>query len=740
MTPTGIKNNTFTLCLILSVVFISYLPSLQNGFVHWDDYPHLIDNPSVRTLDFQHLHDIFTTSLQTTYIPLTILSFAVEYHFSGLNAFVYHLDNLLLHLAVTACVYFLAMRLGLSLWASAVASLLFGLHPLHVESVAWVTERKDVLCGFFYLLSLLTYCRFLRDKNLVYFFIALFLGALSMLAKPMALSLPLILFLFDWFLNRKFSWGTLVEKIPFFAVLGALGWLTYSAHMRVPVQSLAGGLLFWIWSFIFYLKQFLFPFILVPLYSLPLPVVLSNTEYLFSLISFMLLIGLFILSRRNRWLIFALSYYILSIFFLLRFDSAKDLTLVADRFMYLPSLGLCFFVGYMFQILHEKASKFKTVYRKIFPAMGIFLILLLSATKTFAQCQVWHNTFTLWQHELKYFPDNHVALTNLATFLADQPDFGKAKAQYLQVASLTKKGGPTVLTDEEQQSVDKVNDVVRLYERAAQAAPQYPDVHYNLGKVLEETGHPQEARQSYQNAINIYPSFKDAPQRLAGLKDEGMIQPIKSPDIQLDDLTPLKKNPPSVLTQSPENPETVFLLATEQEKQGDLDKAAILFAKVIELDPTKSEAYRHLGDIYGSFKKYDEAKRFYRDAVKMDTGNAVAYYHLGYIEEVSGSLKDALEAYQKATELDPKNIEAFYNLGNVYKVLNLEEKAKETYLKVVEAKPNHMDAWANLSIVSYSQGNYADAMKYLDKAKAFGYNPPNEYVAALQSHLLENSK
>ena len=125
--------------LVLAVVFTVYVPVLQNGFVSWDDDVQLYDNISVRLLDREHIGEIFTSTVNKVYIPLTLLSYAVEYRFSGNEPFIYHLDNVLLHLAVVTLIYWLGLRLGLTAAASGIAALLFGIHPMHVESVAWVT-------------------------------------------------------------------------------------------------------------------------------------------------------------------------------------------------------------------------------------------------------------------------------------------------------------------------------------------------------------------------------------------------------------------------------------------------------------------------------------------------------------------------------------------------------------------------------------------------------------------------
>ncbi|HQP10435.1 MAG TPA: hypothetical protein PKV41_03540, partial [Candidatus Omnitrophota bacterium] len=341
------------LAAILAVVFFSYYPSLKNGFVFWDDDVHLYENVSVQTLDLEHIGDLFTSKVNKIYIPLTTLSFAVEYHFFKDNPFIYHLDNLLLHLGVVALVFWLGMRLGLSAAASGAAALLFGIHPMRVESVAWITERKDVLYAFFYMAALVSYSKYLDftnstpalqiKRNYGFLVLTVMLGILSMLAKPMALSLPLILLLMDWFHERKIGREAILEKIPLFAIIAGIAWLSYAAHARIPGKSIAEAPLIWIWTFVFYLRKFVFPAVSVPIYYLPQPVTLSHFEYLSAVMIFGFLAFVIFRWRKQDWLVFAMAFYLLSIFFLLRYDETPEgPNIVADRFMYMPSLGFCF--------------------------------------------------------------------------------------------------------------------------------------------------------------------------------------------------------------------------------------------------------------------------------------------------------------------------------------------------------------------------------------------------------------
>ena len=255
---------------ILVIVFLAFWPSVQNGFVNWDDDVHLTENPALRGLDGDHLQQIFSQTINHIYVPLTTLSFAIEYFFRQYDPFLYHLDNLLLHLLNTWLVFIICGQLGLTVRASGLAALLFGLHPTHVESVAWVTERKDVLYGAFYLLAMHLYLRYIKEANKNLYLFSWFSGLFSMLAKPMALSLPLILLVLDWLKGRKFERNLYLEKVPYVLIIVSITLITYLQHARIPAQKAGEAVLIGTWTFIFYIRKFVFPFDLCPLYKLPL--------------------------------------------------------------------------------------------------------------------------------------------------------------------------------------------------------------------------------------------------------------------------------------------------------------------------------------------------------------------------------------------------------------------------------------------------------------------------------------
>ncbi|MCA9409485.1 MAG: hypothetical protein KC733_12400, partial [Candidatus Omnitrophica bacterium] len=307
---------------ILVLVFFSYIAALNNDFVNWDDGPHLVDNLSVRSLSLENIKNIFKSTISKTYIPLTTLSWAVEYSFIKYNPFYYHLNNLLLHLANVALIFTLARQIGLSYLASGFASLLWGIHPMHVESVVWVTQRKDVLFTVFYLLGLNSYWRYLKKGRMALYFLTLVFGFLSILAKAMALSFPVVLVLCDYLYRRKKSLGLILEKVPFFCYVIPITWITLSANTNIMAvdQNFGQSILTFLWTFIFYLKKFAWPQWLGPAYTLPDPISLGNSAFLISVIGFVLLLGAIIVFRRKKLFIFSLFFYSVTIFPILRYE------------------------------------------------------------------------------------------------------------------------------------------------------------------------------------------------------------------------------------------------------------------------------------------------------------------------------------------------------------------------------------------------------------------------------------
>ncbi|OGX07961.1 MAG: hypothetical protein A2Z88_04805 [Omnitrophica WOR_2 bacterium GWA2_47_8] len=383
----AVKSTSFRHYLLLTVIiFCSFLPVLEADFLNWDDDVHIYNNAAVLSFD---VRGMFTQVATDAYIPLTSLSFAIEKAVFGLNPRVFHLDNLFLHIAVAGLLMGLFLRLGAPLRAAFCGALFFAVHPMRVESVAWVTERKDVLYAFFYVLALRQWLCYLDARKFRDLGLTLVWGALSLLAKPMAVSLPLVMIFMEWWRSsRPVRW---IPYVPVVVMAAGIGVLTYVHHARIIAGDGGLNVLLWVWTLGFYILKTFLPQMPCPLYELPSSGI-AGPVYLASVI----FVGLvmWILKRtaakqRDRWLLWAAGFLFLSIFFLLRFD-VYDRNIVADRFMYLPGTGICIWLG-------VKADQAMTRYGRAAMAVivGVFLFLIIS---TFRYSLVWKDSATFWTY------------------------------------------------------------------------------------------------------------------------------------------------------------------------------------------------------------------------------------------------------------------------------------------------------------------------------------------------------
>ncbi len=487
----GFLSRSLFVAVLLAVFFV-YAPSLSNDFVNLDDDVHLLENRFLRPLSIQNVWDIFTTTVNQTYVPLTTLSFAFEYKFFGAAPFVYHLNNLLLHLVVTGLAMILARRLGLTVAASALVALIFGIHPLHVESVAWVTQRKDVLYSVFYLSSILVYLKYLDCSRKRFLCLSIGLGFLSILAKSMALSLPVVLLLCDWFYKGNIRWRDIFNKGYFAAVLMPVAWMSFVGNAQVMKGYAVEDVLVWVWCFNFYVIKFFIPGQTALFYELPFPVSFQNMSYLWNLVFFLMMLAWFWFRRSDRWLVFAFLFYLGSIFFILRFSVI--LGSVADRFMYLPSLGFCLWGAVVLEQLLRSSQ------RKIFWFYAILCALTVALGSmvwmSMQRTLIWKDSVALWQNQLNSNPKTAkwLAYSKLADAYLES---GQVRSALTRLADVQ-----AIAMDDAQRAEDsaRVRAVIDLYEKAIFDRPAYAEPYYNLGRIYRTLGDVKTAVSYYEQA------------------------------------------------------------------------------------------------------------------------------------------------------------------------------------------------------------------------------------------------
>jgi len=397
--------------VILIITYIAYSPVLNNNFTNWDEKSYVIDNPHLHQPVWDGVKYFFGMNFfVANYHPLTMIVYMMEYHIAKLNPEFYHIVNLLIHFLNVILVFvFIYLLSGKKTEVAVVVAVFFAIHPMHVESVAWIAELKDVLYTSFFLGGLITYYFYLEGRRRsMYYFITMFLFILSLLSKTSAVIFPLILILLDYYIKKKINGRALLEKIPFIIVSIVFGIINLKAQetsiTRVESHSIFQGFFLASYTMINYIIKLLIPTNLSSYNPLPdmdapsLPMV----YYLAPIAALATIIIVYKTIKWTRIVIFGFLFYILNIALVLQFIPVGG-AIVADRYSYIPYIGLLFIIGMGFSWIYRSKNKISS-----YKPIVIIALLILSITASFltnARCKVWENSDTLWSDVINKYPD-----------------------------------------------------------------------------------------------------------------------------------------------------------------------------------------------------------------------------------------------------------------------------------------------------------------------------------------------
>ncbi|HUR31461.1 MAG TPA: tetratricopeptide repeat protein [Saprospiraceae bacterium] len=493
---------------VLVITFIIFIPALKNGFTNWDDTMYVTENPLLKDLSIDGLKAIFSTPVVSNYHPITVLSLALNYQFAELNPWSYHLTSILLHLMNTALVFWFIMLLsGKQKWVSTIATLLWAIHPMHVESVAWISERKDLLYTLFYVLGMIIYIRYLQKKELKYLIIVTLLGALSLLCKPAAIVLPLSLMLLDYFFKRPWAWSWVIEKIPLFIMSGIMAYVTVNIQSEKAIASVElygfmERICFAGFGLIWYLIKFIFPYPLSALHPFPDP--LPVIYYIATLASIAGIIFL-IYKVKSRNYQFGFGFYIINLLLVLQLISIGN-AVVAERYTYVPYISLFFLLCIEINsLLKNKSAQIKNF------VLGIGCIWILALCfLTIKRIPVWRTSETLWENVLNHYPDSPRAWTNKGLLYFDTKEWTKvidhlsnALKYDPQYANALEWRGRSYLEMNEGEKA--LPDAIKFHE----LYPDKIDALFLLARSYEATGHAQEAVNFYDQLIAKAPDVPE---------------------------------------------------------------------------------------------------------------------------------------------------------------------------------------------------------------------------------------
>jgi tetratricopeptide (TPR) repeat protein len=593
------KNQPLLICLALTVVTIAvYYHLCTYDFVSYDDLRYVCKNSNIQTgITLKTLKWAFTSGYAGNWHPLTWLSHMLDWQLFGSNAGGHHTTNLIFHIANTLLLFLVLKKMTGMLWPSAFVAAMFALHPLHVESVAWVSERKDVLSAFFWILTMWAYACFVsRPKIWRYLLVAVFF-ALGLMAKPMLVTLPFVLLLLDyWPLNRLQNnhFGRLVlEKIPFFVLSAASivvtfliqrTWGAVATITAVPLQFRVSNALI---SYVKYIDKMVWPVNLAIFY--PHPVL--NASFYFAILSAVLLLAVTFLILRlaanHRYLVTGWFWYIgtlVPVIGLVQVGSQA----MADRYSYITLTGLFIIIAWGLPDLLGKWPN-----RKIVLWGASLMVLSALAMRTYFQQQYWKNSITLGQHTVDVTEDNYVAHFGLSEDMHKQGRLDEAMYHCLEAVRIR----PNSLEADTRmgnilQSAGRFDEAVKMYRKCLQREPNNPNMLNDTGVALGLQGKFDEAVEYLTKALKIKPDFAAAHANLGyTLSIQGN---LNESVIHFDEA--LRLDPDFALAH--------YQLGQVLVRMGEINGAIVHFNRAIQIDPDFTDAKNDLNSVLAEQQKF----------------------------------------------------------------------------------------------------------------------------------------
>jgi tetratricopeptide (TPR) repeat protein len=659
-------------CIFL-ISFVVFSPTLQNGFVNWDDPSHLLENPHYRGLGWKQLRWMFTTCLNGACMPLNWVTYGLDYVLWGMEPRGYHFTSLLIHAANALLFYYLSLRLlrlGLKgtdpalpelpiRLAAAFSALFFSLHPLQAEVVAWTIGREVAIAGFFFILTLICYLKAAENESaglsrMRWMVGAWILYAMSLLGKEMALTLPFALLVLDVYPLRRFGghgrwFGPQVrqvwwEKLPFL-------FLALAAGIRAILEKEQAGSLYPVtdygflprlaqvlYSLAFYPWKTLIPLGLSPLYPVQpftglwnMPTLLSGA-FVFSLTALLFVV-------RRRWPA-GLAVWVFYGVLLMPVSGvvAFGPYAVADRFSYLPSLGWAILAGAGFFHCWRAWGKGRLGLRPLVltPTLAVLLLLALGVL-AWLQTQIWHDSERLWKHALAVDERSSLAHNNLGLALAERGAFAEA---------------------------------IKHIRRAVQIDSKFVEAQSNLGYFLAQRGSTAEAISHLRQALEIEPGFVNAHNTLGNI-----------------------------------------LVG-----RGDSDEGIAHFRRALDTDPKSAMTYYNLGRALAVRGETAEAIENYRKALELNPHDPDVHNNLGLVFQSQGKLREAIEQFQGALQANPGYAKAYFNLGRIFAGEEKFSAAVESFRRALQLQPGAPEIHEQLARALAQQGKKEEALEHYQEA------------------------
>ncbi len=649
------------------VTLTVYLQVTSFQFVNYDDTDFVTGNPHVLAgFTAAGLKWAWTSEVARNWHPITMFTHMLDCQLFGVQPWWPHLVNALLHAANTVLLFGLFQRMTGAVWRSAAVAALFALHPLHVESVAWVAERKDVLSTFFWFLTTWAYLRYAQEFNPrpprlrragVYYALCLVFFALGLMSKPMLVTVPFALLLLDyWPLGRMkegaLDWRLVLEKIPFFALSAVLCAVTFliqrqgGAMQRLQDFPFGSRLANALVSYVRYIGKMFWPNKLAGLYlrsdQWPWWVVTLAAALLLTVS------GLVLAQRRRRpYLTVGWFWYLGTLVPVIGLVQV-GMQALADRFTYVPMIGL-------FVMLVWGGWELAGAWGlSRFAPAATGAALAACAALTFHQEFYWKNSETLFKRMIDATPNNYMARYNLGNFYAKQ---------------------------------NRTDEAISNYMAAVEEEPNYAEAHNNLGGIFLDQKRYDEALQHYRAAVRVHPEY------LYYFNLANALADAASARHDTNSFDEAARTYQQALQLNPSSSDAHQNLGLTWQTQGRVSEAVAEFEQATRLNSNRVDTWTHLGFLCAATpNRMPEAERAFRELTRLQPSSADAFGWLGNALAEQNKLADAIPFYLTALKLNPADSRNEFNLGLTFSRLGKRDEAAEHYHRALSINPNYPEA------------------------------------------------
>jgi tetratricopeptide (TPR) repeat protein len=743
------------LFLVISTLAV-YWQVRNHEFLNYDDTLFVTQNRHVQAgLTREGITFVFTNP-DDVCRKLSMLSHMVDCELFGLDAGWHHLTNLFFHIANAVLLFLALSRMTGAIFRSAFVAALFALHPINVESVAWVAERRNVLSTFFWMLTLLTYARYAERPGLIRYLVVFLCFGLGLISKPMLVTLPFVLLLMDYWplcrIGLSVSGGEkripvlrlVLEKVPLMTAALYASLLTFSAVKRmggmasfksIPLKPRVENALV---SYVTYIGKMIWPQHLAVFY--PYPAMQPGWQVIgASLLLVFISLIVFWTLRRHTYLTVGWLWYIGTLVPVIGLVQTGSQA-IADRYAYIPLIGVFIIIAWG---VPDLVAGWR--HKKIGLATAVAVLLSILMPVTWLQVRYWKNSITLFDKALDVTTNNYIAHNGLAVALAKEGKTAEAVRHYREALLIN----PYFAEAHNNlglifSKLGRTAEAVSHYSEALRLNPDYVKAHNNLGAVLVHSGDIENAIVHFRKALDISPDYAEAHNNLGiALAEKGRITEAIShytealrinPDyVEAHDnlgnalakqgrIAEAIRHYTEALRIDPDYVEAHNNLGAVLFRSGKIDQAIVHFREALRIRPGYVKANKNLKRVLAAKGKLNEAFAKIQEELKLQPESPLLYCRLGELYKRTGDLDKAIGQYQSALSIDPTFVRALNNLGILYSAKMEYDKALSLFKKIIELQPEGAGPYYNIACIYARQKKAEESIDWLKKAIENGYD------------------